>query len=170
MTPGNKALGLPCFASHSLHVDACFPNASSNWLSFSLTFVKPLLLLRVNLSALKMACSFYLLSLIEMWTVRAYSLSQRILSRIPTPIWLLLLGKKKNLASGSLTNSDYAIVISHHRNKSGHTRSQGPSNNEWRGDCITNSTTARKRSWACRVWSTTTRPRKLFCFNREDNW
>lgn len=50
---------------------ACFPNASSNRLSFGLTFVKPLLLLRVNLSALKMACSFYPLSLIEMWTVRA---------------------------------------------------------------------------------------------------
>lgn len=61
---------------------------------FSLTFVKPLLLLRVNLSACTMACGLYPPSLTEMGKL-CYSLSQRILSRILTPIWLLLLGKKK---------------------------------------------------------------------------
>lgn len=66
---GNEALGPPCFANCSLHEDACFPNASFNRHIFSRTFVKPRLLLRVNMSAFKMACSSYPPSLMEMWKV-----------------------------------------------------------------------------------------------------
>lgn len=64
-----RLLGLLCLTNCSLHKDACFPNVSFNQHIFSLTFVKPLLLLRVTLSAFKMACGSYLPSLTEMWKV-----------------------------------------------------------------------------------------------------
>ena len=66
---GNEALGLPGITNCSLHENACFPNVAFNRHGFRLTFVKPLLLLRVNVSAFKMACSFHPPSLMEMWKV-----------------------------------------------------------------------------------------------------
>lgn len=64
--PGNEALGLPGITNCRLHENACFPNVAFNRHRFCLTFVKPLLLLRVNMSAFKMACSFHPPSLMEM--------------------------------------------------------------------------------------------------------
>lgn len=127
--PGNEALGLPCSANCSLHEDACFPNASFHQHISSLTFVKPLLLLRVNLSVFKMACSFYPPSLMEMWKVWVTPFHKE---SCQGP-WLqsdFSSGKKST--SENLTNGDYSIIILLYRNKRGHTREKSHQMKSWR--------------------------------------
>ena len=119
--PGNEALGLPGITNCSLHENACFPNVAFNRHRFRLTFVKSLLLLRVNMSAFKMACSFHPPSLMEMWKVwvtpfhkescQGSWLQSDFSSRRPKK------KKKKNLPPGSLTSGD-DLIITLHRNRS----------------------------------------------------
>ena len=118
--PGNEALGLPGITNCSLRENACFPNVAFNRHRFRLTFVKSLLLLRVNMSAFKMACSFHPPSLMEMWKVwvtpfhkescQGSWLQSDFSSRRPKK-------KKKNLPPGSLTSGD-DLIITLHRNRS----------------------------------------------------
>lgn len=118
---GNEALGLPCLANCSFHDDACLPNTSFNGCIFSITFVKPLLLLtcwqELTCQLLKwLAVAIH----VPWWKCGKCELPPftKNLVKVLTSTWLSLLGGK-NLPSGNFTSCEYSIIILLHRNKRG---------------------------------------------------